>query len=287
MECFDIAVIGGDQRLAYMVPVFQKRGYKVLCYGTEKIREYKGDVYARSMEEAVENADIVAAGIPLAKGDKIFSSAAFPDLELEDLSRLLKKDQMFFAGVIPKDFREFCQEKEVFCYDFMDNEPLAVFNAIATAEGAILESIRNQPTNLHGSKALVLGYGRCGKVLGQKLKALDVQVTVCCRREEARGWAKASGLCAISFGQLEQEVSDFEYIYNTVPALVLKGKVLKKIRKDALVLELASKGGGIDREAAQVEEIRIVDCPGLPGRYAPKVSGEKLAEFILSQMSIL
>ena len=72
-----------------------------------------------------------------------------------------------------------------------------------------------------------------------------------------------------------------------MPALVLKGKVLKKIRKDALVLELASKGGGIDREAAQVEEIRIVDCPGLPGRYAPKVSGEKLAEFILSQMSIL
>lgn len=272
MKCFNIAVIGGDQRLAYMVPVFRKRGYKVLCYGTEKIREHKGARYARSLKEAVESADIVIAGIPLAKET---------DLELENLTHLLRKGQIFFAGIIPEDFRRFCQEQEISCYDFMASEPLAVFNAIATAEGAILEAVKNQPTNLHGSRALVLGYGRCAKILGQKLKALDVKVTICCRSGEAREWAKASGLCTLSFEQLEQEISDFEYIYNTVPALVLKENVLKNIRKGALVLELASKGGGIDRETAQVEEIRIVDCPGLPGKYAPKVSGEKLAEFVL------
>lgn len=281
MKCFDIAVIGGDQRLAYMVPDFQKQGHRVLCYGTEKIRECKDVIWAGSLKEAVESADIVAAGIPLAKGDRIFSSGDFPDMELQELSRFLKKGQMFFAGVIPEEFRMHCQDNGICCYDFMACESLAVFNAIATAEGAVLEAIKNQPTNIHGSRTLILGYGRCAKVLGQKLKALDAQVTICCRSVEARGWAEAFGLRGISFTQLEQEISDFEYIYNTVPAVVLQGEVLKKIRKDALVLELASKSGGIDREAAQVEEIRIVQCPGLPGKYAAKVSGEKLAGFVM------
>lgn len=284
MECFNIAVIGGDKRLVYMVPRFLEQGYKVLCYATENTSGYKEIRYAESLKEAVEQADVVAAGIPLAKGDRIFSTGDFPDLELENFLNLLREGQSLFAGVVPQNVREHCQKRGVCWHDFMEWEPLAVFNAIATAEGAVLEAVRNQPTNLHGSKTLILGYGRCAKVLGAKLKALDAQVAVCCRNQEAQSWAEASGHRVISFDQLEQEISGFEYIYNTVPAVVLQGNVLKKIRKDAIVLELASQSGGIDREAAQMEEIRVVRCPGLPGKYAAKVSGEKLAEFVIETL---
>lgn len=287
MKCFHIAIIGGDKRLVYMVPRFLKQGYKVLCYATENTSGYKEIPYAGSLREAVEQADVVAAGIPLVKGDRIFSKGDFPDLELENFLSLLQEGQSLFAGVIPQNVQAHCEKQGIGWYDFMDCEPLAVFNAIATAEGAVLEAVKNQPTNLHGSKTLILGYGRCAKVLGAKLKALDAQVSICCRNKEAQGWAEASGHKVISFDQLEQEISDFEYIYNTVPAIVLQGDVLKKIRKDAIVLELASQSGGIDQEAAQMEEIRVVHCPGLPGKYAPKVSGEKLAEFVIETLERL
>lgn len=284
MECFDIAIIGGDKRLVHMVPRFLEQGYKVLCYATEKTSEYKKIKYAGSLREAVEHADVVAAGIPLIKENRIFSTGDYLDLRLQNFLDLLRKGQSLFAGVIPPDVQVHCQQHGVSWYDFMDCEPLAVFNAIATAEGAILEAVKNQPTNLHGSKTLIIGYGRCAKVLGTKLKALDAQVTVCCRNVEARGWAEAFGHRVISFDQLEQEISGFEYIYNTVPAVVLRENVVRKIRKDAIVLELASQGGGIDQEAALMEEIRIVRCPGLPGKYAAKVSGEKLAEFVIETL---
>ena len=60
----------------------------------------------------------------------------------------------------------------------MKMDDVAIYNAIATAEGAIMEAIKMQPINLHKSRCLVLGYGRCAKVLAAKLKGMDAQVTV-------------------------------------------------------------------------------------------------------------
>ena len=39
MAEYDIAVIGGDKRTAYMVPFFRDMGYRVICY---KISQVKG-----------------------------------------------------------------------------------------------------------------------------------------------------------------------------------------------------------------------------------------------------
>ena len=83
MKSFHIAIIGGDKRLVYMIPRFLEKGYKVLCYATESTSGYKEIPYAGSLREAVEHADVVAAGIPLVKGDRIFSKGDFPDLKLE------------------------------------------------------------------------------------------------------------------------------------------------------------------------------------------------------------
>jgi dipicolinate synthase subunit A len=54
----------------------------------------------------------------------------------------------------------------------MKDEKIVILNAIATAEGTIMEAIRSSDQNLHGSNCIELGYGRCAKVLAQKLKAL-------------------------------------------------------------------------------------------------------------------
>ena len=105
-----------------------------------------------------------------------------------------RKCHKIFGGIIPEAFHQECSERGIACYDFMKEESIAVFNAIATAEGAILEALLHKQTNIHQSKTLVLGYGRCGKVLCGKLKGLSAHVTVCANNSLELALAEAFGL---------------------------------------------------------------------------------------------
>lgn len=40
------------------------------------------------------------------------------------------------------------------------------------------------------------------------------------------------------WNSLESRAGEFEYIYNTAPALLLTEKLLEKIREDALIIDL-------------------------------------------------
>ena len=283
MAQYDMAIIGGDLRLAYMAPIIAEQGYSVIGYGLAPGAEDTENLcsYGETLEEVVKKAEIIVAGIPLIKGKKIFSVQEKEDLRPEYLYQYMHKGQKLFAGVIPEEYVEKCKEKEIECYDFMKDEGLAIFNAIATAEGAILEAIRNQETNLHGSKCLVLGYGRCAKVLADKLKGLSAEVTVCCRKREQLAYANAFGMDTILLQNLEEEVQKYEYIFNTIPQVILRKNILKKMRRDVLMIDLASKEGGIDYKVAQQLGLKALLCPGLPGKYAPKISAKGLVDYVL------
>ena len=135
--------------------------------------------------------------------------------------------------------------------------------------------------NLHGSHCLVLGYGRCGRVLASKLKGLSAHVTICARGEIARSQGEADGFECMSFTELSRHILRFDYIFNTVPAIILKNDVLKRISRDACIVDIASFPGGVDKKAAKELGICSYLCPSLPGIYAPKSSGIRLAEKVL------
>lgn len=286
MAAIRIAMIGGDMRLAYMVPILAGKGCLLTCYGTEPIPEKSGVSYrfAGSLQEALEDADAVVCGIPFSKKGRVYSGGAIPDMEMSCFCAHLKRGQRLFGGVMPQTVKEECEKRQIVFYDFMEDEPLAVFNAVATAEGCILTALKKQPTNLHGSRAVVAGYGRCGRVLADKLKGLSVKVTVCARKPEQLACAEAAGMETLTFGSLPQEAGKYEYIFNTVPSTVITEEVLKKLSPSALVVDIASGSGGVDYEAAKKLGVRALLCPGLPGKYAPKASAAGMAEFVLRKM---
>lgn len=281
MERYDIALLGGDARTAYMEMYFAMNGYSVICYGTENINEEEhGASYANSLKEAVEQARIVVGGIPLFKGGILYTKQEITDVTEDILFKCMREDQMLFGGVISEDFAKKCEENKIYCYDFMKDEAFVIFNTIATAEGTVLEALKNQKTNLHGSSGLVLGYGRCGKVLAEKLKGMDQRVTVCGRNLNSLAQADAFGLTTLSWDDLEKQIGNYEYIYNTVPAVVLGKDLLLKIRKDALILDIASAPGGVDYAFAKEIGINALHLPGLPGKYAPKISAKAMVEYV-------
>lgn len=282
MGRYDITLLGGDARIAYMLPCLLERGYSVICYGTQNLEPDKSGlaIYAENLKEAVEQADCIVGGIPLLKENKIFSKQAFTDLNQDNLYKYLKAGQIIFGGVISKEFIKSCTARKICCYDFMEDEALAVLNAIATAEGTILEALKNQNTNIHGSKSLVLGYGRCGRVLADKLKGMGADVTVCSSNEVELACADTFGLCTLPLNELEEKVFEYEYIYNTIPAAVLGRNILEQMRHDVLVLDIASGMGGVDYTAAEDLGISAVHCLGLPGKYAPRIAARQLTDFV-------
>lgn len=285
MEEKKIAVIGGDKRLAYIVPQLARRGFEVSCYATEPIPEKSGISYcfAGSFAEAAEGAEAIVCGIPFEKNNHVYADMAMPDLEIEAFFESLHQGKKLFGGVLPKKVKDFCKEKEIFYYDFMEDESLAIFNAVATAEGSILTALREHPTNLHGSRCLVLGYGKCGRVLADKLQGLAAKVTVCARKQGVLACVKAAGLEALDFESLARKIGDFEYIFNTIPSKVLTEEILKRTQKTGLIVDIAT-GGGVDFEAAGKWGVRALLCPGLPGKYAPKSSAIGMAEFVMKNM---
>lgn len=286
MEDFHIALLGGDARTAYMLPYFLEKGYRVICYGTKQLPEENENMitYAKTLNEAVGRSRVIVGGIPFIKADKLFFLQDKPDTEVEELCRILRKEQKVFGGVIPKDFMETCIEREIACYDFMKDEPLAVFNAVATAEGAILEALKNKNTNIHGSKTLVLGYGRCGRVLAGKLKGLGAKVTVCSRCEVELAIAETVAFQTLPLNDLKENIQKYEYIFNTIPAVLLHRDMLKRMRRDVLLIDIASGEGGIDYVSAEKLGIQCKHTLGLPGKYAPKISAKGLVDFVIRKM---
>ncbi|MGM9936476.1 MAG: dipicolinate synthase subunit DpsA, partial [Candidatus Ornithomonoglobus sp.] len=77
--------------------------------------------------------------------------------------------------------------------------------------------------------------------------------------------------------------------FNTVPALILTGEVLEKVRQDTLIIDLASKPGGIDFDAAAELGLRVIWALSLPGRVAPVTAGIIIKDTItniLSEMEV-
>lgn len=287
---FDIGIIGGDRRTAYMIPAFEEMGYKIICYGVKqadaRTRESKTCVKAHSLIEIVTSSKVIVGGIPFVKGGKICSEVQLLDLDETILMKNVSKEQKIFGGAIENPFMGFCQDKKIDCYDFMKEESIAVFNAVATAEGAILEALKNQETNLHKSKCLVLGFGRCGKVLSGKLKGLSAEVTVCSKCREELSYAEVYGMDTLYLNQLEDRIHEYEYIFNTIPAVVVRGNLLKNTRRNVLFIDIASGVGGVDYLAAKELGIHALHCMGLPGKYAAKISARKLSEYVVEKAFI-
>jgi dipicolinate synthase subunit A len=229
---------------------------------------------------------VIIGGIPFTKGDYIYceDTAQIPSISISELKRSMRRRQKIFAGVIPDDFRRICDEREISCYDFMLDEPMTIQNAVATAEGAVLEALAHKDTTLHLSSTLVLGFGRCGRMIADRLDGFHANITVCSDDLNELSLALSMGFDILTVSEFYQNVDQFEYIFNTIPYKILNDKAMKKITPDTLIIDIASNKSGADYNAAIKYGINILYCPGLPGKYSPKSSAELLTNYVINRI---
>lgn len=261
MKKVNIAVIGKDKRILSTADILYKNGYCI---------RYLDDWEQQSFAEDISSAKVVLGDIPFRGEKKIIYN--------------LRQGQYFFAGVLSDDFVEQCRKKQVTAFDFMKEESIAIYNTIATAEGTIMEAIRNKDTNLHKSQCLVLGYGRCGRAICERLRGLFADVTVASQSEEELAWADVFGADTLSLCELPGKVQSFEYIFNTIPSVILGEELLRNTRPDVLILDIASGEGGVCYADAERMGRKAIHCLALPGKYAPRASAYCLANYMLKKL---
>ena len=151
------------------------------------------------IDEIIDISNIIVTPVPF---NKICEFITIPKF----ISRINEKDDLstflLYAGLLDKESQDLLNNSNIKYIDYSKSEKLAIYNSISTAEGIIAEAIIAKNTNLHHSKVLVLGYGKCGKTLAWKLKNLDAKVTVCARKEEDLESAYSMGLNVINLHNL-------------------------------------------------------------------------------------
>ena len=288
MTEYDIAILGGDRRTACMASIFAEKGYRVICFRTVPIARsssIKSKIsFTDVLREALDSAPILVGGIPFAKSDCLYCEGDAPSFSLSEIQRSIHKHQKIFAGVIPEAFRRTCEEREISCYDFMCDEPMTLYNAVSTAEGAILEALLHKDTNIHMSNTLVLGFGRCGKILADRLNGLHACVTVCSNDVKELALANALGLETLHLSNLWRKICCYEYIFNTIPARILNRRCLEKVSSNAVIIDIASNKSGADYETAEKLNVNIRFCPGLPGKYAGESCAKYLTDYVINRI---
>ena len=272
------AIIGGDMRLVNLVKMLQKDGYSICTYALEKAEELKG-LECNSLQEAIASSEIIMSSIPLSKdGNYVNTPLSSESLTIKELQQNLK-GKKFMAGKIPENLKN---DKEIETYDFLEIEEYAILNAIATAEGAIQIAMEEYPKTLSGSNILVMGFGRIGKVISKMLQGIGAKVFCEARKNEDLAYIKAYGYTPIHLNELEQTLSQFDIIFNNIPVQILDKKRLDLLKKEVLVIDLASSPGGVDFEYAKAKNIKTIWALALPGKCAPISAAEYIRDTIYS-----
>jgi dipicolinate synthase subunit A len=167
--------------------------------------------------------------------------------------------------------------------DFLSREEFQILNAVITAEGALGLAMNEMPVTLHGCNALVIGYGRIGKLLSAGLAALGANVTAAARKSEDFAWIKALGYGSVNTLELSGTLHGYDVVFNTVPSRILTSNRLLELKPDCIVIDLASKPGGTDFKAARQINRRCLWALSLPGKCAPE-SAARIMRLVLEQI---
>ena len=84
--------------------------------------------------------------------------------------------------------------------------------------------------------------------------------------------------------ELGAVIGESDFIFNTIPSLVLDTALANQVQENAAVIDIASAPGGVDFQALERRNIRARLCPGLPGRYSPLSSALILYEAVMEHI---
>ena len=244
-------VVGGDMRQLRLAQLLSQDGHTVHVYALDAGGELLSGLVPEDHLGGLARADCVVLPLTVSLGDGLLNAPlSVAEHPLAPILDRLSPRQFLCGGRVDPDTRALAQARGLTIHDYFAREELAVANAVPTAEGAVQLAMEHLPITIHGSRVLVLGFGRVGRITAQRFAALGARVSVAARKYDQLAWAQAMGF-------------------------------------DCLILDLASKPGGADQTAAGELGLAVIWALALPGKVAPVTAGAAIQTAIYNMLQEL
>lgn len=273
-----IAVAGGDLRQCALAELLIQEGFSVSACGLGE-----NDLPNISVPlNELSHSDVVALPpIPFTPEKTLNTPRASKSFAMSELFSVVREGTLLFAGTFSMEVREIAVSRGIRLATYLDREDFAIGNAALTADAALVVAMTESMRPFAFRKCLVSGFGKIGKLLALKLKALGAEVSVSARRGTDLAWIEAMGFTPVKTGKWGKTLSEAELIFNTVPAPIFTESDAVKMQDSALFFELASLPGGLSGPALDALKARRVPALGLPGRFFPGNAAKILCDTLL------
>lgn len=272
------SVIGGDLRFAEICAILDGMGHSVSPFALELA---DGIDCCTNPGTCVKGADCVLLPLPVcAQHGLLNAPLSAGEYTIEEIFAAIEPRSLVCAGKVDDSTRALAERYGLNLVDYFKREELAVYNAAATAEGALALMMQNTPMTLWRSRVLVVGFGRIGRILAHRLTALGALVTVSSRSCRDTAWCEVLGYGTADTRSLHEVIGDFDVVVNTVPAPVIGEREALAMSPDVFCLDLASKPGGVDFAAAARNGVHALWALSLPGEAAPRSAAAMILDTV-------
>lgn len=194
----------------------------------------------------------------------------------------IKNNVKIFTISENKYLRELSKEKQFEYYSLLYDEGFLSLNTILTSEGFISFMIQKINRPLYFSKILILGYGRCAKEIGKRLKNFHCDITISARKKYLQNEAKENGF---KFNCLDQlNLNQYDFVINTIPFIVIDKNILENINNEITFFDIASFPYGIDHHEALKLGFDTYIVSSIPDRYFPMYSAQNIYQYIIKKV---
>ncbi len=267
------AVIGGDGRELEYIRGLKADGATVnACGCLPEAADIMGHPQTETAREAIEDADIVLTTVVYITEEGEIYTPGWDGEILQSAFAHIKEGGALFIGTSTDEINASAETNGFNVIEYGDDDELMLLRAPTIAEGAIKIAIEDTDVSIHNSNTVVIGFGRMGFTMTQTSVALGANTTVLARDPAQLARAREIGATPVHLDHMEDVLSNAQIVFNTVPVELLSHDVLEQMRRDCVIVDLASVPGGTDFDAAEELGIQATLARGLGGR-APKTAG--------------
>lgn len=281
LKTMRMTILGGDDRSLYLAKLLHEDGNEVTLFGFDTHSETHGLTQVHNLQEAIQASKVIVAPLPFIDHTGHLNTPYHTKkIKVAHIFQQMNENQLFLGGYLNQTVLKRAEKQQIRTIDYFKREELQVYNAIPTAEGAIQVAMEHMETTIHGASMMILGFGRIAKALAHRLASLGAHVTVVARKHEDIAWITSYGYEARRFAHFKSSLHKMDVIINTAPAMLIDEIALGRIHKDTLLIDVASKPGGIDFTKAKSLGIKAIAALGLPGKVAPLTAASCIRESI-------
>ncbi len=258
-------VVGGDLRQNFLARRLCDCSDFVYTLGLCEDERYPAFKELSLDELCTIKADVIVLPL-IATSDGENVNAPFFDkkIPLKKLLDCCHGGTLLVGGKLSREIARIFERAGIACCDYFLREELIIRNCVATAEGTLLLSMENTATTISDTAVVIIGFGKVAKAVARLFDAVGARVHIAARKQSDLAYAMTLGYEAVRLSDFTASPYGYQLIINTAPALLLDSDCLEKIPADTLIIDLASKPGGVDFDYASALGLKVIWALSLP-----------------------